>query len=67
LWWALETLDKNPGISAVLDLRTLQPLDTEAIFKSVKKKQERPLFIRKIPYLAELQVIFLLLIMEKIL
>jgi 2-oxoisovalerate dehydrogenase E1 component len=36
--WALETLDKNPGISAdVLDLRTLQPLDTEAIFKSVKK------------------------------
>jgi 2-oxoisovalerate dehydrogenase E1 component len=36
--WALETLDKNPEISAdVLDLRTLQPLDTEAIFRSVKK------------------------------
>jgi 2-oxoisovalerate dehydrogenase E1 component len=35
--WALETLDKNTTISAdVLDLRTLQPLDTEAIFKSVK-------------------------------
>jgi 2-oxoisovalerate dehydrogenase E1 component len=36
--WALETLDKNPSISAdVLDLRTLQPLDTQAIFESVKK------------------------------
>ncbi|WP_348824807.1 alpha-ketoacid dehydrogenase subunit alpha/beta [Flavobacterium aestuarii] len=36
--WALETLDKNPEINAdVLDLRTLQPLDTEAIFTSVKK------------------------------
>jgi len=36
--WALETLDKNPTIFAdVLDLRTLQPLDTEAIFASVKK------------------------------
>lgn len=36
--WALETLDKNPDIKAdVLDLRTLQPLDTEAIYKSVKK------------------------------
>jgi len=36
--WALETLDKNPSISAdILDLRTLQPLDTEAIFASVKK------------------------------
>ena len=36
--WALETLDKNPSISAdVLDLRTLQPLDTKAIFESVKK------------------------------
>ena len=36
--WALETLSKHPEISAdVLDLRTLQPLDTEAIFKSVKK------------------------------
>ncbi|NDP28006.1 MAG: dehydrogenase [Flavobacterium sp.] len=36
--WALETLAKCPEISAdVLDLRTLQPLDTEAIFASVKK------------------------------
>jgi len=36
--WALETLDKNPKISAdVLDLRTLQPLDTAAIYASVIK------------------------------
>lgn len=36
--WALETLDKNSDIQAdVIDLRSLQPLDTEAIFKSVKK------------------------------
>jgi len=36
--WALETLDKNLAISAdVLDLRTLQPLDTEAIYVSVRK------------------------------
>ncbi|MWW23461.1 alpha-ketoacid dehydrogenase subunit alpha/beta [Algibacter lectus] len=36
--WALETLKKNPQISAdVIDLRTLQPLDLEAIFNSVKK------------------------------
>ena len=36
--WALETLEKHPEISAdLLDLRTLQPLDTEAIFTSVKK------------------------------
>ncbi|MES2543306.1 MAG: dehydrogenase E1 component subunit alpha/beta [Bacteroidota bacterium] len=36
--WAIETLDKNPDISAdLLDLRTLQPLDTEAIYASVKK------------------------------
>ncbi len=36
--WALETLDKNPEISAdLVDLRTLQPLDTEAIFASAKK------------------------------
>jgi 2-oxoisovalerate dehydrogenase E1 component len=36
--WALDTLEKNPEISAdLLDLRTLQPLDTEAIFESVKK------------------------------
>lgn len=36
--WALETLENNPGISAdLIDLRTLQPLDTETIFASVKK------------------------------
>ncbi len=36
--WALETLDKNPDIAAdLLDLRTLQPLDTDAIFVSAKK------------------------------
>lgn len=36
--WALETLDKNSSIKAdLLDLRTLQPLDTEAIFTSVRK------------------------------
>ena len=36
--WALDTLAKNPEISAdLLDLRTLQPLDTESIFASVKK------------------------------
>jgi 2-oxoisovalerate dehydrogenase E1 component len=36
--WALETLSKHPNISAdLIDLRTLQPLDSEAIFTSVKK------------------------------
>lgn len=36
--WALDTLSKNPEISAdLLDLRTLQPLDTEVIYASVKK------------------------------
>ena len=36
--WALDTLSKHPEISAdLLDLRTLQPLDTAAIFASVKK------------------------------
>ncbi len=36
--WALDTLEKNPDINAdLLDLRTLQPLDKEAIFASVKK------------------------------
>ena len=36
--WALETLDKNPDISAdLIDLRTLQPLDKETIYASVKK------------------------------
>lgn len=36
--WTLEVLAKNETIKAdLLDLRTLQPLDTEAIFSSVKK------------------------------
>ncbi len=36
--WALEVLESNPDISAdLIDLRTLQPLDKEAIFNSVKK------------------------------
>jgi len=36
--WALEALEKNSYISAdLIDLRTLQPLDTVAIFSSVKK------------------------------
>lgn len=36
--WALETLEKHPEIAAdILDLRTLQPLDVEAIYRSVKK------------------------------
>ncbi|WP_100615756.1 alpha-ketoacid dehydrogenase subunit alpha/beta [Confluentibacter citreus] len=36
--WALKTLDNNPDIQAdVIDLRTLQPLDTATIFASVKK------------------------------
>lgn len=36
--WALETLKANPEIKAdLLDLRTLQPLDTDTIYASVKK------------------------------
>ncbi len=36
--WALETLDSSPEIKAdLIDLRTLQPLDTQAVFRSVKK------------------------------
>jgi 2-oxoisovalerate dehydrogenase E1 component len=36
--WALETLENNPDINAdLIDLRSLQPLDTEAIYASVKK------------------------------
>ncbi len=36
--WALDTLKNNPEISAdLLDLRSLQPLDTEAIYASVQK------------------------------
>ncbi|MGL2964420.1 alpha-ketoacid dehydrogenase subunit alpha/beta [Flavobacterium sp. RSB2_4_14] len=36
--WALETLAKHPQVNAdLIDLRSLQPLDTDAIFASVKK------------------------------
>lgn len=36
--WALDTLAQNPEISAdLLDLRTLMPLDKDAIFESVRK------------------------------
>ncbi|AWM14970.1 dehydrogenase [Flavobacterium sediminis] len=36
--WALEILEQHPEISAdLIDLRTLQPLDSETIFNSVKK------------------------------
>jgi 2-oxoisovalerate dehydrogenase E1 component len=36
--WAIELLETNPEISAdLIDLRTLAPLDTEAIYTSVKK------------------------------
>lgn len=36
--WALETLSRNPDISAdLIDLRTLVPLDTETIYASVRK------------------------------
>ncbi|MEC3908153.1 dehydrogenase E1 component subunit alpha/beta [Tamlana sp. 2201CG12-4] len=36
--WAMEVLDQNSDISAdLIDLRTLQPLDTETIYSSVKK------------------------------
>lgn len=36
--WAMESLNKNPEISAdLVDLRTLQPLDKAAILDSVKK------------------------------
>lgn len=36
--WALEVLNEHPEIEAdLIDLRTLAPLDTEAIYNSVKK------------------------------
>jgi len=36
--WALETLGLNPQISAdLIDLRTLQPLDKETVYESVRK------------------------------
>jgi 2-oxoisovalerate dehydrogenase E1 component len=36
--WAMKTLDKHPEIDAdLIDLRSLQPLDTETIYASAKK------------------------------
>ncbi|HLA55374.1 MAG TPA: dehydrogenase E1 component subunit alpha/beta [Flavobacterium sp.] len=36
--WALETLSLNTGISAdLIDLRTLQPLDKDTVYESVRK------------------------------
>lgn len=36
--WALETLDQEPGVKAdLIDLRSLVPLDIDAIYDSVKK------------------------------
>ncbi|WP_431162000.1 alpha-ketoacid dehydrogenase subunit alpha/beta [Flagellimonas beolgyonensis] len=36
--WAMEILDKHPEIEVdLIDLRTLQPLDAESIYESVKK------------------------------
>ncbi len=36
--WALECLENNPAISAdLIDLRTLQPLDLETLYASVRK------------------------------
>ena len=36
--WALNTLNNNPNVHAdLIDLRSLQPLDTELIFASAKK------------------------------
>ena len=36
--WALETLEKNPHVSAdLIDLRCLQPLDFKLVLQSVKK------------------------------
>ena len=36
--WALEFLSEHPEVDAdLLDLRTLQPIDSEAIYKSVRK------------------------------
>ncbi|MDF1516833.1 MAG: dehydrogenase E1 component subunit alpha/beta [Lutibacter sp.] len=35
--WALNEFKEHPISADIIDLRTLQPLDTEAIYKSVKK------------------------------
>lgn len=43
--WSLDTLGNNPEIDAdLIDLRTLQPLDTETIFASVKKTGKAIIF-----------------------
>lgn len=43
--WALEALNANPDISAdLVDLRTLIPLDTDTIIKSVKKTGKAIIF-----------------------
>lgn len=43
--WALDTLTNHPEIEAdLIDLRTLQPLDTETIFASVKKTGKAIIF-----------------------
>lgn len=43
--WALETLNANPEISAdLIDLRTLQPLDTATVYASVKKTNKVIIF-----------------------
>ncbi|MEO1486439.1 MAG: dehydrogenase E1 component subunit alpha/beta [Bacteroidota bacterium] len=36
--WAMETMEKKPNVQAdLIDLRTLQPLDIETVYQSVKK------------------------------
>src|SRR5690606_22589206 len=59
--WALETLAQNLEINAdLIDLRTLIPLDTEAIYKSVKKTgkviilQEDSMFVGIASYISAL-------------
>ncbi len=43
--WAIEALDKMKDVSAdLIDLRTLQPLDTELIYQSVKKTGRAVIF-----------------------
>lgn len=43
--WALETLNQNKHINAeLIDLRTLQPLDTESIYSSIRKTGRAVIF-----------------------
>ncbi len=43
--WAIETLENNKNINAeIIDLRTLQPLDTETIYNSVRKTGKAIIF-----------------------